>query len=138
MVASTADKIYIDSDDTPSIFGARARAATFGGFAFPRACYFSIRTNIYVEPIRIINKELQSPVGVFNPHTSDTAARVSRAKGLPLQNAKPSIELRKVAKFTRDITSEGPDCHMARSQFPVQIIDAAGRTITKPAAWESM
>ena len=88
-----------------------------------------------VEPVRIINKELRIPVGIFNPQTSDTAIRRSRITGQPLQPARPSIELRKVAKFNRDITSEGAQSHMALSQFPSQLIDAQGRTITKPTGW---
>src|SRR5579859_2678113 len=69
------------------------------------------------EPVRIINKELKIPVGIFNPQTHDTALRQSRVTGKPLRPARPSIELKKVAKFHRNITSEGPACHMARSQF---------------------
>lgn len=87
------------------------------------------------EPVRIINKEFLIPVGVFNPQTNDTAIRRNRVTGQPLRPARPSIELKKVAKFNRDITSEGPQSHMARSQFPPQLTDAQGRTITKPATW---
>ena len=87
------------------------------------------------EPVRIINKELLIPVGVFNPQTNDTAIRRNRVTGQPIRPARPSIELKKVAKFNRDITSEGPQSHMARSQFPPQLTDAQGRTITKPSTW---
>ncbi len=87
------------------------------------------------EPVRIINKELLIPVGVFNPQTNDTAIRRNRVTGQPIRPARPGIELKKVAKFNRDITSEGPQSHMARSQFPPQLTDAQGRTITKPAIW---
>jgi hypothetical protein len=87
------------------------------------------------EPVRIINKELLIPVGIFNPHTNDTAKRRSRLSGRPFQPARPSIQLNKFAKFNRDITSEGPQSHMARSQFPQQLTDASGRKITKPARW---
>jgi len=87
------------------------------------------------EPIRIINKELLIPVGIFNPHTNDTAARRARLTGGPLRQARPSIELKKSAKFYREITSEGPASNMAVSQFPLQIVDAQGRTITKPVGW---
>ena len=73
------------------------------------------------EPVRIINKELLMPVGVFNTQTNDTA--------------RPSIQLRQVSKFNRDITSEGPESHMALSQFPPRITDDHGHTITKPASW---
>jgi hypothetical protein len=87
------------------------------------------------EPVRIINKELLIPVGIFNPQTNDTAIRRSRVSGRPWRPARPSIELKKVAKFNRDITSEGPLSHMARSQFPPQLKDAQGRTIVKPMGW---
>lgn len=87
------------------------------------------------EPVRIINKELLIPVGIFNPQTNDTAKRRSRLSSRPFQRARPSIQLNKVAKFNRDITSEGPKSHMARSQFPHRLTDAWGRTITKPASW---
>lgn len=87
------------------------------------------------EPVRIINKELRIPVGVFNPQIDDTAIRRSRISGKPLRPARPSIELKKVAKFNRNITSEGPGSHMARSQFPDEVTDAQGRTIRRPAGW---
>jgi len=87
------------------------------------------------EPVRIINKELLMPVGVFNPQTNDTAVRRSRVTGKPPRPARPSIELKKVAKFNRDISSEGASSHMARSQFPPELIDAQGRTIRRPASW---
>jgi hypothetical protein len=87
------------------------------------------------EPVRIINKELLIPVGVFNPQTHHTAVRRARVTGKPLRPAKPSIELKKVAKFNRNITSEGPTSHMARSLFPLVLTDAQGRKITKPTGW---
>jgi len=87
------------------------------------------------EPVRIINKELRIPVGVFNPQTDDTAIRRSRISGQPLRPARPRIELKKVAKFHRNITSEGSGSHMARSQFPEELVDAQGRTIRRPAGW---
>ena len=87
------------------------------------------------EPVRIINKELGIPVGIFNPHTADTAARRARVTGKPLQRARPSVELKRMARFYREITSEGRECHMARSQFPNELIDANGHRITKPTAW---
>jgi hypothetical protein len=65
------------------------------------------------EPIRIINKELSLPVGVFNPHSTQ------------------SRTLQKVAKFSRDIKI----VHLAAAQFPVAIVDAAGKTIHKPPSW---
>ena len=87
------------------------------------------------EPVRIINKELMIPVGIFNPHTHDTEVRRARVTGKPPRPARPSIELKKVAKFHRNITSEEPTCHMALSQFAPVLTDAQGRTITKPAGW---
>jgi hypothetical protein len=35
------------------------------------------------EPIRVINKEMKIPVGVFYPHTNDTAMRKSFRAGKP-------------------------------------------------------
>jgi hypothetical protein len=87
------------------------------------------------EPVRIINKELNIPVGIFNPQTSDIALRRARMTGKPIQKAHPSIELKKVARFYREITSEGPTSHMALSQFPDELTDAAGHRIRKPASW---
>jgi hypothetical protein len=86
------------------------------------------------EPVRIINKELRIPVGIFNPQTPDTARRTSARLGRKIKAA-PSITLRQVSKFNRDIRSDGPSCHMALSQFPATLVDAAGRTITKPPTW---
>jgi hypothetical protein len=86
------------------------------------------------EPVRIINQELKIPVGILNPHTDDTAKRNS-ARLRKAVKASPSFKLRQVSKFNRDLTSEGQTCHMARSQFPNTLIDADGRTITKPSAW---
>ncbi len=87
------------------------------------------------EPVRIINKELRIPVGIFNPQTVDTALRRAHLSGKPIRPARPSIELKKVAKFHRNITSEGPTSHMALSQFPQEITDAQGRKIRKPVGW---
>jgi len=87
------------------------------------------------EPIRIINKELRIPVGVFNPQTFDTAARKARLSGKPVQKARPSVELKRFARFYREITSEGPNSHMALSQFPNEITDANGQKLRKPATW---
>ncbi len=89
------------------------------------------------EPIRIVNKELRMPVGVFNPHTQDTADRKHRLGGRagPPPKATPSVELRKFAKFVREIRSDGPSSHVALSQFPSQLQDARGRILKKPAGW---
>jgi hypothetical protein len=61
------------------------------------------------EPVRIISKELKIPVGIFNPHTVDTAMRNSARTGRSIQ-ASPSVTLRKVSRFTRDVRSEGSTC----------------------------
>jgi len=89
------------------------------------------------EPIRIINKELKMPVGVFNPHTQDTANRKHQLSGRPgtVPKAKPSVELRKFARFVREVRSDGPQSHVALSQFPPQLQDAQGRVLKKPAGW---
>ena len=87
------------------------------------------------EPVRIVNKELALPVGILNPQTRDTAVRRARLRGEPLRPAAPSIQLKRMARFHRDITSEGPLSHMALSQFAPELIDAAGRTFRKPAGW---
>ena len=86
------------------------------------------------EPVRIINRELGIPVGIFNPHTKDTAARRSLRTGRPA-DASPSVTLKRAAKFYREITSDGPQSHMALSQFPPEITDADGRVIRRPAGW---
>ena len=85
------------------------------------------------EPIRIINKEMGMPVGVFNPHTQSTADCKHRLSGRPgsAPKARPSVALRKVAKFFKDI--EEP--HLVAAQFPATLTDAAGRTIRKPTGW---
>jgi len=87
------------------------------------------------EPVRIINRELRIPVGIFNPQTVDTAMRRARISGRPFQKPRPSVALKQVAKFYREITSEGGASHMARSQFPFELFDANGRKIRKPSAW---
>lgn len=86
------------------------------------------------EPVRIINRELNIPVGIFNPH-ADTAARRARLTGTTPEKSRPSVQLKMAARFYRDITSEGSACHMALSQFPNELIDANGQTIRKPSAW---
>lgn len=85
------------------------------------------------EPVRIINKELNIAVGIFNPHSQSAADCRHRISGRPglAQQAKQSITLRKVAKFSRDIKEE----HLAAAQFPSILTDAQGRTIKKPAGW---
>lgn len=85
------------------------------------------------EPVRIINKELNIPVGVFNPHSQSTADCQHRISGRPgsAPQAKQSISLHKVAKFSRDIREE----HLVAAQFPNVLIDAQSRTIKKPPGW---
>ena len=87
------------------------------------------------EPVRIINKELGLPVGIFNPHTNDTAVRLARKTAEPVRRPAPRVQLRRMARFHRDITSEGPASHMALSQFADELIDAAGKIFRKPATW---
>jgi hypothetical protein len=86
------------------------------------------------EPVRIINHELGIPIGILNPH-ADTATRRARLLRTAPQRSRPSVQLKSVAQFYREITSEGADCHMARSQFPDEITDANGQKITRPAPW---
>lgn len=87
------------------------------------------------EPVRIINRELNLPVGIFNPHTSDTANRRNLATGRS-EKATPSIALKKVARFVRDIRSEGLDCDIAQSQFPDELVDKQGHVLRKPQRWQ--
>jgi hypothetical protein len=54
--------------------------------AFRRACDQPIvitNDSDLAEPVRIMHKELSIPIGVFNPHTCDTALRRSRVTGKP-------------------------------------------------------
>jgi hypothetical protein len=75
---------------------------------------------------------------VFNPHTQATCDREFHAHRHPIgaqpKRVRPSIELRKVAKFRHDITSDGPASDVAVSQFPPTLTDRDG-TFTKPASW---
>jgi uncharacterized LabA/DUF88 family protein len=66
-----------------------------------------------VEPIRIVVQDLKRPVGILTP--------------VP----KPAGSLAAVASFVRHIR----DDHLARSQFPEEIITTAGKTVIKPADW---
>jgi len=86
------------------------------------------------EPVRIINRELKLPVGIFNPHTGDTAYRRSKSTGKS-GKAAPSIALKRVARFVRDIRSDGPNSHVAMSQFPDELIARDGHIIRKPSNW---
>lgn len=86
------------------------------------------------EPVRIIQSELRSRVLILNPQSVDTAARSSIRSGRKV-TARPSQVLSRHAHRSKDIRSDGPNCHMALSQFPDTLIDAHGRTIHKPTAW---
>lgn len=90
------------------------------------------------EPIRLVRYELALPVGVLNPHTQATCNREFAARprppGATPKKARPSVALRKVAKFRRDITSDGPTSDVAMCQFPATLTDAKG-TFSKPATW---
>ena len=66
-----------------------------------------------VEPIKIVRRELNLPVGVLNPHSSS-----------------PSHELRKSATFVKPIRTGV----LAASQFPTTLTDATG-TFHKPSKW---
>lgn len=66
-----------------------------------------------VEPIKIVRRELNLPVGVLNPH-----------------NSSPSHELRKSATFVKPIRTGV----LVASQFPTTLTDAAG-AFHKPLKW---
>lgn len=85
------------------------------------------------EPTRIINKTLNIPVGIGNPHTQDTADCQHRLSGRPgnAERAHPSSTLRKMARFAREIK----EAHLIAAQFPNSITDANGDTIHKPPLW---
>ena len=65
-----------------------------------------------LEPIRIVKTEIGKPVGILNPHR------------------KPSVELRKEAKFMKPIRAG----LLAACQFPALMQDASG-TFKKPSSW---
>lgn len=64
------------------------------------------------EPVRLVSTELRKPVGILNPHQH------------------PSVELKKLASFYRDIR-EGA---LKDSQFPDTLTDDVG-TIARPTGW---
>jgi len=66
------------------------------------------------EPIRIVRHELGKVVGILNPQRHPSRALLS---------CKPT--------FFKQIRGGV----LAASQFPAQLVDAAGSTITKPANW---
>lgn len=90
------------------------------------------------EPLRMVRYELGLPVGVLNPHTQATCDREFYARprqpGTRPRRAHPSIELRKLAKFRRDIRSDGAGSDVALCQFPETLTDAQG-LIRKPVEW---
>lgn len=69
-----------------------------------------------VLPIEVVRNELHLPVGVIFP-----CSRPNRT---------PSVHLRNVATFNRDIREQA----LGRSQFPAKMTDAHG-SFTKPAKW---
>jgi uncharacterized LabA/DUF88 family protein len=91
-----------------------------------------------VEPLRMVRHELGHGVGVLNPHTQATCDREYHSRPQPPgtrpRTAHPSIELRRVAKFRRDIRSDGPASDVALCQFSASLTDSDG-IFTKPAAW---
>ena len=74
------------------------------------------------------------PVLILNPHSLDTAARNSQRVG-KITKANPSVALRHAARYVKDIRSAGPGSHMGIIQFSDALLDANGRTITKPTGW---
>ena len=69
----------------------------------------------FVEPIRYVRERLGSEIVIFNP------ARRERN----------NTDLAKAASNVYAISPE----HLAASQFPHELVDATGRTITKPRNW---
>lgn len=65
-----------------------------------------------LEPIRIVQRELGKPVGVFNPQKH------------------PSVVLRQEARFFKTIRPSA----LAQSRFPTALTDAQGM-FHKPPAW---
>lgn len=65
------------------------------------------------EPIKVIRKDLNLPVGVINPHP------------------KPAVQLKHAAKFFLQVSPEV----LQKSQFPKEVRDDKGRTIRKPDSW---
>lgn len=86
-------------------------ADAFNG-RFEAAAVLSNDTDL-VLPIKVVTEELGLPVGILNPR-----------KGF-------HPELRKVASFRRHIHKR----FIRDNQFPNVVIDAEGREITKPEAW---
>lgn len=68
------------------------------------------------EPVRIVTTELNLPVTILHPLSG---------------NRYPSNVLRKVATRSLTVTRH----FLGSSQFPNSLMDAAGRTITKPPQW---
>lgn len=69
-----------------------------------------------IEPIILVRRELDFPVGVLSPHSS---------------TGKPSYHLQKEASFYRPVDRS----FLGACQFPATLLDARGRTITKPPTW---
>lgn len=86
-----------------------------------------------MEPVRIINSELNRKVLVLNPQSADTAARKNARTG-GRHKSRPSYHLKRIAFSVTDIRSDGNNCHMTQSQFPHSLTDSNG-TITIPASW---
>jgi hypothetical protein len=89
-------------------------------------------------PMGIVKYTFKLPVGVWNPHTQDTCDRLfrqfPRKIGEKPKIARPSVELKKVTLFRKNISSEGPLSDVALCQFPSTLSDPAG-TFSKPASW---
>jgi hypothetical protein len=65
------------------------------------------------EPIRLVDQELEIPVGVVNPHPPEKRSRAIQAT------------------FFRQLRPKA----VLASQFPEVIEDAMGRSIRRPAGW---
>ncbi|MCH9040170.1 MAG: NYN domain-containing protein [Chloroflexi bacterium] len=77
-----------------------------------------------VEPIRLVQSTLGLDVWVVNPSPPP-------AKKGQRDNNRMHQDLRNVASVSRRIYVST----LRKSQFPNPLIDANGRTITKPASW---
>jgi uncharacterized LabA/DUF88 family protein len=91
-----------------------------------------------VEPIRMVRRELSLTVGILNPHTQATCDREFAARrhapGAKPKTVRPSVQLKKAAKFQYDITSDGAASDVALCQFPNSLRDAKG-SFSKPHGW---
>ncbi len=89
-------------------------------------------------PLWMVRKHFKLTAGVWNPHTQATSDRsfhaYPHAVGATPRNVTPSLELRKVSKFQREITSDSATSDIAVCQFPNTLTDAKG-SFSKPPTW---